>query len=107
MELVLDDQFSATPGSLPAAHWFPAMESQTDHGGEYGTEDDYDQPSEYGQEQLNPGEKVILVDIQREQVQKPFLGGFRHRKTGVEYHHASSQTWVPKKPKVRFIVPQS
>ena len=26
------------------------------------------------------------------QAKKPFLGGFRHKKTGVEYHNASAQT---------------
>eukprot|EP00698_Gefionella_okellyi_P004394 TRINITY_DN14057_c0_g1_i1.p1 TRINITY_DN14057_c0_g1~~TRINITY_DN14057_c0_g1_i1.p1 ORF type:complete len:396 (+),score=79.15 TRINITY_DN14057_c0_g1_i1:35-1189(+) len=33
---------------------------------------------------------------------KPFIGGFRHRKTGVEYHHAVTQTPAPspKEPKV-------
>ena len=28
---------------------------------------------------------------------KPFLGGFRHRKTRLEYHHASTQTEAPAK----------
>eukprot|EP00753_Platysulcus_tardus_P018650 PLAT7002.1.p1 GENE.PLAT7002.1~~PLAT7002.1.p1 ORF type:complete len:768 (+),score=410.07 PLAT7002.1:32-2305(+) len=32
------------------------------------------------------------VAILRELRRKPYLGGYRHRKTGVEYHHASSQT---------------
>lgn len=30
-------------------------------------------------------------------VNKPFLGGYRHTVTGVEYHHASTQTLPPKK----------
>jgi hypothetical protein len=38
--------------------------------------------------------KKIVVTVVREDVRKPFLGGFRNRKTGVEYHHASSQTPV-------------
>jgi hypothetical protein len=29
-------------------------------------------------------------------INKPFLGGYRHKITGVEYHHASTQT-VPRK----------
>ena len=49
-------------------------------------------------------EAVIIVDIEREDNPKPFLGGYRHRKTGIEYHHASTQTWVPKKPKVYRIL---
>jgi len=42
--------------------------------------------------------KLIQVPIVRAMPEKkPFLGGFRSRKTAVEYHHASSQT----DPKVR------
>ncbi len=29
-------------------------------------------------------------------INKPFLGGYRHKITGVEYHHASTQT-VPRR----------
>lgn len=54
--------------------------------------------------EAGPDEKVIIVDIQREDGVKPFVGGFRHKKTGVEYHHAFTQTWVPKEPKVRGLV---
>ena len=28
---------------------------------------------------------------------KPFLGGYRHKRTGAEYHHASAQTDHKKK----------
>ncbi|XP_048358296.1 IQ and ubiquitin-like domain-containing protein [Sphaerodactylus townsendi] len=38
----------------------------------------------------------LSVEITRPTFKKPFLGGFRHRLTGVEYHNAGSQT-VPKK----------
>lgn len=38
----------------------------------------------------------VKVKVVREKTKKPFLGGFRHRLTGVEYHNASAQT-VPKK----------
>ena len=40
--------------------------------------------------------KLIQVPIVRAMPEKkPFLGGFRSRKTAVEYHHASSQTGPP------------
>jgi hypothetical protein len=50
---------------------------------------------------MDDTETEVVVDIQREDGPKPFIGGFRHRKTGIEYHHAFTQTWVPKEPKVR------
>ncbi|XP_076819565.1 IQ motif and ubiquitin-like domain-containing protein [Clavelina lepadiformis] len=34
----------------------------------------------------------VVVEIERYTRKKPFLGGFRHKFTGVEYHHASAQT---------------
>ncbi|XP_022103936.1 IQ and ubiquitin-like domain-containing protein [Acanthaster planci] len=39
----------------------------------------------------------IVVEIERSMRHKPFLGGFRHRNTGTEYHNASAQT----RPKTR------
>ncbi|XP_062457638.1 IQ and ubiquitin-like domain-containing protein isoform X2 [Rhea pennata] len=38
----------------------------------------------------------ISVKVERPTCHKPFLGGFKHRITGVEFHNAGSQT-VPKK----------
>ncbi|NXE09897.1 IQUB protein, partial [Lophotis ruficrista] len=38
----------------------------------------------------------VVVKIQRPTYHKPFLGGFKNRITGVEFHNAGSQT-VPKK----------
>nr|XP_042699933.1 IQ and ubiquitin-like domain-containing protein isoform X4 [Chrysemys picta bellii] len=38
----------------------------------------------------------VAVEIERPTYRKPFLGGFKHRVTGVEFHNAGSQT-VPKK----------
>ncbi|XP_044534228.1 IQ and ubiquitin-like domain-containing protein [Gracilinanus agilis] len=38
----------------------------------------------------------ITVEIERLDFKKPFLGGFRHKLTGTEYHNAGTQT-VPKK----------
>ncbi|XP_069853395.1 IQ motif and ubiquitin-like domain-containing protein [Dipodomys merriami] len=40
--------------------------------------------------------KDITVELIKSDFHKPFLGGFRHKITGVEYHNAGSQT-VPKK----------
>ena len=34
----------------------------------------------------------IVVEVERTTRQKPFLGGYRHKVSGVEFHHASSQT---------------
>ena len=34
----------------------------------------------------------IKVHVIQQKNKKPFLGGFRHRLTGVEYHNASIQT---------------
>lgn len=41
-------------------------------------------------------EKESTIHILTEKFKKPFLGGFRHRLTNVEYHNASCQTY-PKK----------
>lgn len=42
------------------------------------------------------GEEVeVVVHIVQENRKKPFLGGYRHRLTGTEFHNASAQT-VPK-----------
>jgi len=37
----------------------------------------------------------VVVEIERATSKKPFLGGYRHKQTSVEYHHASAQT-VPR-----------
>ena len=34
----------------------------------------------------------VVVEIERATARKPFLGGYRHRQTGAEYHHATAQT---------------
>jgi len=36
--------------------------------------------------------KDVVVEIERTTRKKPFLGGYRHKKTSIEYHHASAQT---------------
>ncbi|XP_063097472.1 IQ and ubiquitin-like domain-containing protein isoform X2 [Cavia porcellus] len=38
----------------------------------------------------------VIVHIVKSDFHKPFLGGFRHKITGIEYHNAGTQT-VPKK----------
>uniref|UniRef100_A0A7N4PMB7 IQ motif and ubiquitin domain containing n=1 Tax=Sarcophilus harrisii TaxID=9305 RepID=A0A7N4PMB7_SARHA len=55
---------------------------------------------------VQSGAKVyqdIIVEIEKTDFHKPFLGGFRHKITGIEYHNAGTQT-APKKlsPKVSF-----
>ncbi|XP_074124213.1 IQ motif and ubiquitin-like domain-containing protein isoform X2 [Sminthopsis crassicaudata] len=48
---------------------------------------------------VQSGAKVyqdIIVEIEKTDFHKPFLGGFRHKITGIEYHNAGTQT-VPKK----------
>ncbi|XP_067684534.1 IQ motif and ubiquitin-like domain-containing protein [Haliotis asinina] len=40
----------------------------------------------------------IVVEIERATKKKPFLGGFRHKTTGVEYHNASAQTVTKPRP---------
>ena len=34
----------------------------------------------------------IKVEIDKKNKKKPFLGGFKHKVTGVQYHNASAQT---------------
>lgn len=36
--------------------------------------------------------KQIIVEIENRAISKPFLGGYRHRVTKLEYHHAFTQT---------------
>ncbi|XP_036037701.1 IQ and ubiquitin-like domain-containing protein [Onychomys torridus] len=43
----------------------------------------------------------VAVEIVKSDFHKPFLGGFRHKTTGVEYHNAGTQTIprkIPEKP---------
>lgn len=42
---------------------------------------------------------VIVVEIEDRSVRKPFLGGWRDRRTEIEYHNASTQT-LPRKGKI-------
>ncbi|KAM7415338.1 hypothetical protein PAMA_019931 [Pampus argenteus] len=40
----------------------------------------------------------VVVEIERPLQQKAYLGGYRHRLTGAEYHHAAVQTPPKKRP---------
>ncbi|XP_013927310.1 PREDICTED: IQ and ubiquitin-like domain-containing protein [Thamnophis sirtalis] len=40
----------------------------------------------------------VCIEIKRPSFEKPFLGGFRHKETGTEYHNAGSQTDPKKRP---------
>ncbi|XP_027870436.1 IQ and ubiquitin-like domain-containing protein isoform X1 [Xiphophorus couchianus] len=42
--------------------------------------------------------KEVVMEIERSHQKKPFLGGYRHRLTGVEYHNAAVQTLPKKRP---------
>jgi len=42
--------------------------------------------------------RVLSLAVVVEPFRKPYYGGFRHRLTGVEYHHAVCQTEAPPKP---------
>ncbi|XP_047452644.1 IQ and ubiquitin-like domain-containing protein isoform X2 [Mugil cephalus] len=51
--------------------------------------------------QVQTGEGVfqeVVVEIERPPQQKAFLGGYRHQLTGVEYHHAATQTLPKRRP---------
>lgn len=39
--------------------------------------------------------KEILVVVEKAKSKKPFLGGYRHKQSGAEYHHAATQTPKP------------
>ncbi|KAG7219659.1 hypothetical protein INR49_018935 [Caranx melampygus] len=40
----------------------------------------------------------VVVEVERPRQQKAFVGGYRHRLTGVEYHHAAVQTLPKRRP---------
>ena len=40
--------------------------------------------------------REVLVKVERQVVNKPFLGGYKHKLSGVQYLNASAQT-LPKK----------
>ncbi|XP_039989271.1 IQ and ubiquitin-like domain-containing protein [Xiphias gladius] len=46
----------------------------------------------------------VVVEIERPPQQKAFMGGYRHRLTGVEYHHTAVQTLPKRRPDRGVIV---
>ena len=44
----------------------------------------------------------MVVEIERATRKKPFLGGYRHKKTSIEFHHASAQTMAKQRPPPSF-----
>lgn len=40
----------------------------------------------------------VVVEIERATRKKPFIGGYKHKQSGVEYHHASAQTMKKQPP---------
>ncbi|XP_042266721.1 IQ and ubiquitin-like domain-containing protein isoform X2 [Thunnus maccoyii] len=44
------------------------------------------------------GFQEVVVEIERPPQRKAFLGGYRHRLTGAEYHHAAVQTLPKRRP---------
>ncbi|XP_072003117.1 IQ motif and ubiquitin-like domain-containing protein [Engystomops pustulosus] len=46
----------------------------------------------------------IAVEIERLNYRKPYLGGYRHKVTGVLYHHAGTQTVPKKRPEKGTVV---
>lgn len=40
----------------------------------------------------------VVVEIERASRKKAYMGGYRHKKTGVEFHHASAQTVQKQRP---------
>ncbi|BFZ10923.1 hypothetical protein BsWGS_13962 [Bradybaena similaris] len=42
--------------------------------------------------------KDVVVEIERSRTKKPFLGGFRNKNTGVEFHNAAAQTIQKPRP---------
>mmetsp|Transcript_13719 Transcript_13719/g.39143 ORF Transcript_13719/g.39143 Transcript_13719/m.39143 type:complete len:542 (-) Transcript_13719:104-1729(-) len=48
-------------------------------------------------------EKVVTVHVQRPVMEKPYLGGFRNKKNGTQYHHAITQTAPTQKKELHTI----
>lgn len=48
---------------------------------------------------ISEGIKNVVVEVENRTINKPFLGGYLDKKSGLEYHHGFSQTGPPK-PKI-------
>jgi len=44
------------------------------------------------------GFRDVVVEIERATRKKPYLGGYRHKQTGLEFHHAGAQTMQKQRP---------
>ncbi|XP_076078527.1 IQ motif and ubiquitin-like domain-containing protein isoform X3 [Mytilus galloprovincialis] len=44
------------------------------------------------------GARDVVVEIERATRKKPFIGGYRHKTSGIEFHHASAQTMKKQPP---------
>lgn len=42
--------------------------------------------------------RSITVQVEKAKACKPFIGGYRHKVTGVEYHHAATMTMPKRRP---------
>ena len=49
------------------------------------------------------GYKDTIVEIERPTIHKPYLGGFRNKQTGSEYHNASMQTIRKPRPPPKYL----
>ncbi|KAG6624004.1 iq and ubiquitin-like domain-containing [Phytophthora cinnamomi] len=56
------------------------------------TTSDYVMPARIQVQVYNGDTSIITVEIEKFAGHKPYLGGFRHRKTQQHFHHASTQT---------------
>jgi len=48
-------------------------------------------------------ERVVNVHVQRPVMEKPYLGGFRNKQSGIQFHHAVTQT-APTQPKEKAAI---
>jgi hypothetical protein len=48
-------------------------------------------------------EKLVTVHVQRAVMEKPYLGGFRNKETGVSFHHAVTQSAPVQKKEIHSI----
>jgi hypothetical protein len=48
-------------------------------------------------------EKLVTVHVQRPVIEKPYLGGFRNKESGVTFHHAVTQTAPLQKKEIHAI----
>ena len=90
----MDDAGSLAAHGVAAGQQGVAVELRV----EYKDSQDYRMPDEievkvHYEDDLPP--KSIMVKIERQMDRKKYLGGYRHKKTGVEYHHCGSQTSFP------------